>query len=180
MSSVNKGAIRSLYVASVIALSCPAVVHAKPVVTHRSGVWETLEGTDDQGNQICSMGAEGNDRWILIKYTLGEPYLTFTIGKSNWHVVKNAKIKVELQVDNIDPWEAVATAADSKNIIFTIHYKQIAQFLREVSDGNNMRISFVEERENDWQASLDGSDDIATSFGSCVHRVTQSNGDNYE
>ena len=168
---------RTLAIAAALSV---AVARAAPVVTQRSGVWENLEGTDNGSHPICAMGVEGDDRWILIKYTVGEPYLTFTLGKSGWNVVPHAKIKVELQVDSLDPWIATATATDRRDILFTIQAKQIAQFLTEVSDGANMRISFVEERENDWRASLDGSDDIARSFGNCVSRITHGNQGDYE
>jgi hypothetical protein len=153
----------------------PSPSSAETRVFSRAGGWQAWGGTANDGTKVCGVSAQGGGRWIGIKYFENEKHLTIQLSKDNWKFKNGAEIDVSMRIDSESPWTATATGfhmSDGDGAVeFHVGIKNLARWMQEFRDGEEMIIDFPDTSADGWRVDLRGTNDISNDFGRCLNAI---------
>ena len=137
----------------------------------RAGQWVALAAMSQSGVPMCIMGTETNPYSFYLKYFRGENQVALHVFNQNWNIQPGAQIAIRVQIDN-ESWSANATAlASRRGLEVTVGGEELSRFVRAISGGSAMVLSFPNANETPWQVRLAGADVTMRAFDGCVGAV---------
>ena len=163
-----------LAVAAVtVAVALPARAEMK--VLAEAGAWQAFGGTTETGKPACGVSTTGGGKWMAVKYYKGDESLTIQLSSSAWTVTDDTTIAITMAFDEESPWSARATAFHMPDkdaaLEFAIKADQIGPFMEEFRKSDTLVVGFPNDKVEDWQANLNGTNAVAAGMISCVGQI---------
>jgi hypothetical protein len=142
-----------------------------------AGAWTAYQGTDDQNTEICGIDTGGNnpnDDQIDIKYYNGDDELTVQLFSSGWTITDGpSNTHVDVVFDNNTPWHVdqvtgMHTGDGTPGMEFTIGKADVADFLTEFAESDQVAINFTNSNINNWTGDLSGTEQVTAAFVNCI------------
>ena len=164
---------RSLLIAAAVIL-LSTTVQARDELT--SGLWTYAHSTN---RNICTMKTQMGDGnphrgMVFVKYQRGGDGLFVQLSKNTWEFERGQRpdIRANLKFDSVDHFVTGKAFSRRDNrdayIEFQVKPEYTADFLELFSEANMLTVNWPDGNEPDWNASMQGSRDVAASFTECV------------
>jgi hypothetical protein len=168
--------MKRLLTAAALALSLinPAFAEwhgQRPLVLYNNGVWRTYAMAANDGQPLCGMEINGQDRSMFVKVQL-DGVLEVQLWKNTWRFPDDG-VDVQLVV-GFDKNEMVDATGRGVNkttdnrsqgqIFFWLKDDVADGFLHEFGEADKMFVRFTQGNEQPWIANMKGSRDAANAF----------------
>jgi hypothetical protein len=171
-----------LSLAALLALPQAARAAGDYHVLGNDDAWEVGTGTDDQGNQYCSIQDQSSDQsygLLLLIYPLGnDPSFEVHAFKNSWKIPGNADVPTKFNFSDGGSWDADgAAASDGSSVVdYTIDVKDMKDFLNDFAQSSSLDIVFTNGTEPTWTADLTGTSQATSDLLSCTQKLINDNG----
>ena len=153
----------------------PAPASAQMSLISQSGAWTAMAGLSSGGRPMCLLRAEGRStgRSLYLKYLHGSHAIVVHAVKLSWSIPANARIPVEMGIDNAPGWTATATRMENlaAGIEWLVGLDVMDCFEAQFRAGRQLILSFPSGTEEPWEANLSGSNAMMGAFNNCIRRI---------
>jgi hypothetical protein len=171
---VRRPAFAALSVAALSAfafgLAAPSV-QAETSVLARAGTWQAFGGTSSTARPVCGVAhttADGS--YFGVKLFAGGNNFTIQMGRKEWQIASQQKVKVEMRVDASRSWTPTASAMrfddGGAGLEFALNLSEFDLFRLVFRNGAQLRLQF--EAMPEWVIDLTGSNAIGDALQDCV------------
>lgn len=157
--------------AAICLLATPAAADTFPIFS--SGNWSAFSGTVDTGEPVCGIVTAGKNKAFALKWLDGDDRLIVHLYDDSWVTSPGAMVPVIITFGDHSPWSTNAKAVrqDDGHVILEAYVKtdhSISEFITEIENSNEMRISFPSLMRPDWVGGLAGSGAVVRAMVKCI------------
>jgi hypothetical protein len=165
---------KSFIIGTVSAIALYAsVVQAEVLPIFRSGAWDTIAGTAENGKRMCGILVAGGDKVLVVKWFAGDPLLAVHLLKTSWNIPVGTHTQMEIRMDGgvSGGWSGNAEAFKTDMLELLIRSDEGGTFLERLAQANTLSISFPSGPEADWRVSVNGSRAAVSKMFECIGRT---------
>ena len=147
---------------------------AETSVLARAGTWQAFGGTTSTARPVCGVAqAMADGSYFGVKLFAGGNNFTIQMGRKDWQIASQQKVKVEMRVDGSRTWPATASAMrfddGAAGLEFALNRSEFELFRLVFRNGAQLRLQFDSMPE--WIIDLTGSNAIGDALQDCVRAL---------